>query len=567
MNKPARLAAASSLALLTLALPGLGKPGWSGNPDTATEQGHTFICEGQGKTEEDALGAAHGICNDKICKVCGVEVTSTVETKETLTGVDFQRKVVERCRRVRKQDAQVKRKSTDCDEGTCSAWLEIWYPKELEKQECASYTKEDFADPAACEKDLDGFRNVEGRDAASFRARTGFLDAALIHCAQIDVRPTPAMLALDEKLKAGLDAFEFTDRFQDRWAEQNRVSDPFSYGASDSRSASLQSRPFWAWYLTSDPALRRQIAENKTLLGRFRLARDWVASRALVFDVIEAVRSKDWDTPAGIARLAAAMEKAPVGTSYGQKNVHVSAVASFYRAKSDTAAVGAIFRKLYPPESVGPGDSWPVSLFFADDKKVTPEEWDYVFAMHEKSTCAPCLRVLLAAKDHGPDPELRYRRFLTAYQSVVTRFKGKLPEVRAVTELAGYNEPGLLVAMEARLPEAARAAYTYKYLGEVVSRIYPEKTDPADAAALLSRAVKQLAAEAMDERGACSQLASQLEHLVGKKADVGPLDGAVCACLKGSLRNEVHLVNRDDLLKHAEKRGLACTKGLPKSPQ
>ena len=121
----------SLFLVLLLALPAAARPGWAGNPDTATDQGHSFVCEGQGKTEEDALSAAHGICNDKICKLCGVEVTSIVETKETLTGVDFQRKVVEQCHRVRRAETQVKRKSTDCEETSCTAWIEVWYPASL----------------------------------------------------------------------------------------------------------------------------------------------------------------------------------------------------------------------------------------------------------------------------------------------------------------------------------------------------------------------------------------------------------------------------------------------------
>src|SRR4051794_14194673 len=88
-------------------------PGWAGKSDSADERGHTFVCSGEGKSEADALAAALGICNDKICKVCGVEVESTVTTKETLQGVDLQRKVVERCRRVRKADPVLKSKSIE----------------------------------------------------------------------------------------------------------------------------------------------------------------------------------------------------------------------------------------------------------------------------------------------------------------------------------------------------------------------------------------------------------------------------------------------------------------------
>ena len=543
---PLRLLGATSLLALLLALPAAARPGWSGNPDTSTDQGHTFVCEGQAKNEEDALAAAHGICNDKICKLCGVEVTSIVETKETLTGVDFQRKVVEQCHRVRRAETQVKRKSTDCEDASCTAWIEVWYPAAIQKEECASYTKEDFSDPAACEQDIEAFRRIEGRTAESFRRRAAALDAALLHCAKIDVRPTPAMLALDEKIKAGLDSFEYKSQ-------------------GERREDSYDSRPYWAWYLTTDPALRQQIAESKTLLARFQLARDYVRSRALVFEVIEAVRAAGWDTPAGISRLAAAMEKAPTGTPYGGANVHFAALGTFYHAKTDTAPVGAVLRKLYDPATLDAGQQWSAALFYADDKKVTEEEWSWSFRAHQAHRCVNCLRALVVAPDHGPDPELRLKRFLQAYQASVGAFTGKNPEARAVTELTGYSDPGLVLAVEGRLPEAARAAFTWKFLREVLTRIDPRRTDPSAIPPFLARAVRQLAAEATPEdEGFCTGLAAEVEPLVKKGADPAPLDRAVCGCLTGPLRNRLSLVNRDDLLKHADARKLACTKGLPR---
>lgn len=52
------------------------------------------MCQGEGPTDDAALAAAHGICNDKVCRLCGVEVESVVQTKETLKGVVMKRKVV-----------------------------------------------------------------------------------------------------------------------------------------------------------------------------------------------------------------------------------------------------------------------------------------------------------------------------------------------------------------------------------------------------------------------------------------------------------------------------------------
>ena len=78
-----------------------GGPDWASEPDRALHGGNIFTCEGAGATEEDALRTATQLCNDKLCKLCGVKVESRVEVKETLKGVDMQRKVVERCTRAR----------------------------------------------------------------------------------------------------------------------------------------------------------------------------------------------------------------------------------------------------------------------------------------------------------------------------------------------------------------------------------------------------------------------------------------------------------------------------------
>ena len=34
------------------------------------------MCQGEGRTDDAALTAAYGICNDEVCRLCGVEVES-----------------------------------------------------------------------------------------------------------------------------------------------------------------------------------------------------------------------------------------------------------------------------------------------------------------------------------------------------------------------------------------------------------------------------------------------------------------------------------------------------------
>ena len=517
-------------------------PGWASKPDTADEAGHTFICSGQGKTEEEAYAAAQGICNDKICKVCGVEVESVTETKETLTGVDFQRKVIERCRRVRSADTQVLFKSSDCGPDGCNAWVQIRYTKEDEQRECPRYQKEDFADPAACEKDIDAFSKLEGRTARSFRARTDLLDAALIHCDKIDVRPTPAILALDAKLGHGMDLFEIKLR---------PGADPYS-------------RSFESWYLAAYEPLRREIAETKFLTGRIRLVRDYVHNKALVFDVIEATTAKDWGTPAGLARMNAALEKAPPGSQYGASRVHFVGLFEMGHSKVDTSMIGATLRKLFPPDKLDPEESWNMALYFGGDEKVTEEEWRYVFAVHRHHRCDNCLRVLLEKEDHG-SPQTRIDRFFEAWNSVPAKDRENPKRAYSVFKtLTGYRDPSLVLALEPKLPPEVSAQFDYKYFYDFMTRFRSE-TKEATKKATVARAAKALAVtppartdgRGEDDRG-CYSLGADLKFLSKLGADVQPVRPRVCECLLGFFKGKDSYSNKSDLEEQAEKNGMAC---------
>ena len=522
------------LALLLLV------PSWATKPDTADANGHVFTCEGQGNNEEDALAAAQGICNDKICKVCGVEVESITETRETLTGVDLQRKVVERCRRVRRAETKLRAKSVDCDpNGGCTAWIQIFYSADDQKQECTSYTKEDFADPAACEKDVQAFRVIEGHTADSFRARTKALDAAMVHCAKIDVRPTPALMALDEKLKAGLAQFEWTGHLKEAFSED-------------------EYRPTYGWWVGYDEKLHSQIAESKLLVDRLRLARDYVKNRALVFDVIEALDAKNADSPEGVLRIRDALLKAPVGKQYGTRfDIHFSAANSIWRWKTDTTPLDEALRKLYAPDALDM-DTWAVAKLAAQKGWVTKADWDWTFAAHQHWGCVVCLRTLLQVPKH--EGGLRIDRALAA---VATMPANERNPGYAYWNYIGYGTADLALDLEPLIPTALRAqAYTWRFMKELLTRLYPERVPQDVRMRMAAYAAKVMAA---DTSLGCTSLADEIKRISFNPEAVATLDARTCSCLTGELRNEVHLVNRDDLLQHARSRHLACIKGLPEN--
>lgn len=510
-------------------------PAWASAPDRASDEGHVFACEGRGKTEADALTAAQAVCNDKICKVCGVELESVVETKETLQGIDVQRKVIERCRRVRKDETPPRYKSVECGPEGCVAWLQVLYSRATERAECPGYLSENFDDPAACEKDLDDWKRVTGRTAASLRERVRLLELALQHCAKIDVRPTPALMALDEKLRVGLTGFQ----------------------AEPPKDRDFQ-RATWAWYLVRNAALEQSIKEAKLFTDRLRFARDYCANRALVFDVIEAAQAGDWDSKAGLERLLAAMKKAPRRGQYDTPTVHFAVLFTLSRAKNDTSAIGAFLREQYPAAELTWPEAFELAKLFAGNDHCTEAEWAFTVKAHEANKCAPCLRVLIEARQHDGAPDTRVKR-LNQGLALLPSPKDERSRVRTLMELLPLGDAQFAVDVEKRLPAEFQSAYGWTLFEELIDRLgYPPV--PPQAAPLVRRALAGMVAEPLTET-LCKTLEQRLPRLMKFRAEPVLLDELACACLDGPLATmPVRDQGKRELYQRALERGLACVR-------
>ena len=501
-----------ALLVSLLSLPVLAAPSWANKSDSSDERGNLFVCSGEGKSEQDALDSALALCSDKICKLCGVEVESTVTTNETLKGVDLQRKVVERCHRVRKAEPQLRSKSLECDDGKCQAYIQLFYSKETQKAECSAYASEDFADPAKCEADIEAFRQQQGFTAASMRQRDGQLGAALAHCAQIDVRPTPALLALDEKLRVGLG---------------NLHSSGSRHDADE--------------FLGIHAPTMQAIAENKTLLGRIGLARALVANKVRVLDVVEAAAAEDLDSAAGVDRLLKTWRAAPLGGSYGAPDAHFYLLGSIAALKADKRPLADFLRASYLPEKPPPDlDSdhwWLIARMLAADKQVTPAEWEWGLRATKAKICNRCLAPLLYARDHG-EPSVRLARLFEGIQELRAAFGGPHRQDYGLYELLPYDDPAFVLAAEAAAPPELKLDFDFETYARVVASFHSTQSvaeqEPArrrwsEKAALPSGRVKDV----------CQDLQRRLEALQRDEAPRVPqLDQAVCTCLDGPLAAE-----------------------------
>jgi len=549
MKSPSAAAPSTSIASSTAG------PAWFRDGDQTTADGSVFVCQGEGHTEDAALAAAQGICNDKACKLCGVEIESVVQTTETLKGVEMKRKVVERCRRFRKGEPKVVHKSSDCGPGGCVTWLAVSFSKEDEKKECAAYVSEHFADPGECQRLIESFRKTPGRTAASFRVRVQLLDEALAACKDIDVRPTPLVDALHEQLFAGMDLFEFTPGRQ-----QDRLEEPFFGGTwYHSREEMMRDRRAEDFYLTSYGPLRQQIRETPTLVDRIQLVRDYVHNRARVFDVIEATRAEDLDSLAGTARLLAALQAAPIGRQYGSDDVHFGSLYSLRDVHADISKITKYYRDAYAPESLSWSQGIPLAALFAKDRKIDEVEWKYIFDLHKKHDCRVCLGKLIETADHG-GANVRDTRFFAWLNYDLAKARRPEDRKRIVAEVMP-RDSAFLLHVRTLLPADLRAALDWDFY----RRRYDEAADKDDLSgarqllALLGATLAERAPTAVAAQY-CTPLSDHLNYLVKKGGAFPPIEAQLCACLTGPLASEGsrNLVNKSELYDYALARSLPC---------
>ncbi len=529
-------------------------PGWAREGDSKSGDGNTFVCQGEGKTEEEALSSAQAICNDKVCKLCGVEVESVVQTTESLKGVAMQRKVVERCRRFRKSPPKVLHKTSDCGTAGCVTWLSVFFSKDDEKAECSAFASEHFADPAECQRLIDTFRSTPGRTAESFRTRRQLLDEALVACKDIDVRPTPLVDSLHEKLFAGMDVFEFTS---DR--QQARLEEPFFDTTwYKSRTDMMNRRGTADWYLTTYQPLRQQIRETPTLVGRIQLVRDYVHNRSLVFDVIEATTAPDLDSPAGVKRLLAALRAAPLGKQYGSPDVHFVCQYVIGDLRTDANEIGRFYRDTYPPESLSWVEGIPFANLFAKDGKVDEAEWKYVFDLHRKKHCPVCVGKLLETRDHG-GAKVRDERFFAALEFNLARAKRPDDRKRFLTETMP-RDPEYVLHLATLLPADLRGALDWKFFWKRL-----ETADEANDVDMLKQLLSVLSTvmtQGEVNESACNELPDQIESFLSKGGAVAPAADRICACLTGPMAQKGTrvLVSKSHLYDYALARGLPCVR-------
>ena len=508
-----------------------------------TESGFRFVCQGEGKTAADAMTAARAFCEDKICRLCGVEVESVVSSRETLTEVEVSRAVVERCRRIRTTPLKIVSQSLDCPRsGSCVSRIEVTYEKAQRDRECRRYADERFDDPDQCEALITQFSETRGYAAASFRTRVDLLEQAIAACARIDVRPTPLLNALDERLRRGMQTF--TD---DRGRAPRYLS---------------------AYWLAPHPETMRALDTATTFVAKIELLLQYLRTKPPVLDVIEASLRPDdvLDSVAGFEELLTLLVRTGPDHGYGVSGVHFFALDQIrqkHRRRSFDQPLGPLWDvivKHYPGDALSQwnrvvGLTWLAMV----DEHITDEEWAYFSESSRWGSRAA--QMLLAVDDHG-GRHTRVERF----RGALARARGdnKTDTDRAVTRATKRVLPTsvFVLELEPELPDSARAElFTFEALVDVFRRL-ERKMTASDRDRFLGRMVRALAAIPSDPKAArshCGGLAKNLEYLEARGADVTTVYGGLCPCLVEHLSTDgLSRVAKSNLYQRALDLGHAC---------
>jgi len=519
-------------------------PSWARAGDERTDEGSLFVCEGAGPDEAQALDAARALCSAKICELCGVEVKSTVQTTETLEKVDVERKVVETCRRVRRSEEQIRYRQAGCGPDGCTAWVQVFFAAEDEARECRAYAEGNFADSTQCEELIERFRNTPDLTAESFRVRAELLSQAIVACAEIDVRPTPKLTALDEILWQGV----VSPRAEPR---ERRPIDKTKSIAERLRTLTANSTDAWKTDFAErayKPIDRQPLRESKIFVDRIALVRDSMVGYQSIMAVLEAlVDATQSPSATHDAALVAALRslKPVVGRSSPKRVLaFIADEISRQREALQQPAIKAYFMEMYPtaPEEVG----YALVRAMVSDQGISEDEWQ--FAMNPMRGCFECAAMLLSVPEHGGEPK-RVARLVELSRTASTE-----AHIKTLQSL----DPGFLLRSEQVLDgKLAAQLFTYEWLREWLKKLPTVGRDtitytlresaasdyhawrwsvaPAQHRELSGRAWRLLQIKAGALR--CDDLDTELSLLENHGVDTRALEATLCRCVSEPRRD------------------------------
>jgi hypothetical protein len=104
-------------------LPGVHAPDWAAAGDAQSNDGFTFVCQARATDERTAEAAAKARCNEKLCRLFGVQISARTTVTENLNELKAESEVSEQCADVRAVGRKTTNKSSECTADGCVYWV------------------------------------------------------------------------------------------------------------------------------------------------------------------------------------------------------------------------------------------------------------------------------------------------------------------------------------------------------------------------------------------------------------------------------------------------------------
>lgn len=416
-----RIADVAGLNQGDAALPtGVVPPSWARGGDRVTDVGFEFVCSGTAKDDKTARAVARARCNEKLCRLFGVQITAKSTVTETLEGVQAQSEVSEQCASVRAVGRVTRYQGGECGPQGCVQWLMQTYPRSAYEEEKARLDKptiirqqvviqegsKHYRDPAACESSLRAFNGLQGYRVEAFIQRKQHLEQAMRVCQGIDGRESGLFLTLNTLLTSSLPNFtvESERNVRDEYVNVRRA---FTI-ASPSWRQNLETQRFLTDRITAVLELVKGAVLPLGLLDARDNGTDAQTLDALMREVVKAPFVAK---PASVhhafylhnVALSLARSKAPYSARYRNYLLEVGEKGQFTCSSKDQIPGAEILEYLAADGQLDERE-WRLALKFMQ----TPERWGP----------DSCNRVIWAKYvDHG---SLRYPRIEQIAELIVS---------------------------------------------------------------------------------------------------------------------------------------------------
>jgi hypothetical protein len=223
---------------------GVFTPEWAKKGDQEESDTFQFVCYGLAEDEATARALARARCNEKLCRLFGVQITARTTVTENLEGISAESEVSEQCADIRVKGRETLYQTNECGPRGCVQWLMQSYPKSAYEEERKRLDQPTtitqqvviqegdkvYRDPAQCEAALRAYGAVPKATGPEMAARKKHLIQALKVCQDIDSRDSGLFLSLSQLLTAPL--VNFTNDNDDLNDERVRARAVYVYAGA-----------------------------------------------------------------------------------------------------------------------------------------------------------------------------------------------------------------------------------------------------------------------------------------------------------------------------------------------